>query len=865
MLRNKLFALLIILSMLLSLSSCSNQNAVQKTVQPLSIYVMDYDMYMEEAVKTFNDAQKVQAIEAKTFFSDQHEAFASELQAGLSSGGGPDIIAFPTYIIPNLSKYIKNGSLCDLNTLIADGSGLDLSQYNQQVLDAGVVNGGRYFIPLSYTLDILCTTQDTLENLDVSPDQSFLSLDDLGRMADRISPDSGKFLMDEYDILSSGYGGTLQALYGNTGLDTAGLSTLMDQYKTLSDKLFPASQIAGTAPQDMSRRLKDGEVALLNTQILNFKALPEPYSAFKSEVVPEICAAVPGNGQNEAVARPFQVVAINAHCKDKKKAMAFVSHLLSKDMQAYAYMNGFPVNKAAYDTARETFLKSTPQSGGITQTSSVEKLVQEIDDLMKGELLCALMDNDAAVILYEELEAFRKGGITSLEAAQNMDRRLAEYRDKALDVVKASETLKPVEGENVQKLTIQYMDYDYATKNAIRAFMEKRKDVSIESKTYANSDYDAYVTKLTTAIMAGEGPDILYFNPQIFNSLNKTVATGVFTDLDALIARDNTFKDLDLNANAMKAGIYDGKRYFIPVRYQLPVMVSTQGMLEKNGISIDDKWTLDDLRNIVLDYASATGNRYFFSAQVSFNLLLQSCGMDFIDYDARKSHFQSQEFIELLKVYKDIYPFIMPADDPAMGELPAESMQNNRYVVDVSFSLSPEQLYIWNAIYSEVLGESQVLLPFPTLKPGEGRPIRIMNVAAINETCKNKQAALDFIEELLSLDIQSALDKHGNSNLTLGMPVNREALRKDLEYFTSPSCQVGVLSTGTRSFSPLAIPENLASRFNALNNSISVPVSRDQAIKNMIDEGVQSFIEGKRTAEQAAKDIDDKVNLFLNE
>lgn len=115
------------------------------------------------------------------------------------------------------------------------------------------------------------------------------------------------------------------------------------------------------------------------------------------------------------------------------------------------------------------------------------------------------------------------------------------------------------------------------------------------------------------------------------------------------------------------------------------------------------------------------------------------------------------------------------------------------------------------------------------------------------------------------MDIQSALDKHGNSNLTMGLPVNREAMDKDLKYFTSSSCERGTIYDGTRDYTPRAIPESLALRLDTLNNSISSPANRDQAINKMINEGVQSYIEGKRTVEQAAKDIDDKVNLFLNE
>ena len=860
--------LVVILTLIISSMSCSSQNTEKETTEPLSIYMLEYDNYLKDAISSFNNSGKTKAIEEKTFFNDQYEEYSKQLQAELSSGGGPDIIAIPADLLPNLSKYVKKGSFYDLNELIRNDKEFKPGDYNEQIMNSGVVNDGRYFMPISYTLDTLFTTKEILDENNLDTNKTFLSLDDLASMAASFTAKesgNGKYLMDEFGIFTFGISGLTDALYGQANPDTAGIAQMMDKYKSLSGALYPSSQLTRYGGNEFSKRLKNGEVAYLSYPVGGFRMLADPYSAFESEVVPEICALSFGNGGKSVSTRPYEIVAINANCKDKEKAYKFIKLLLSKEMQTSSYIYGLPVNTAAYEAQKEEFIKSSQSTGGVKNSESIEKLAQELDELVKGQISCGLTDADALSIMYGEFLAFQNGEKSSGDAADSMRQKLSEYRDKGFDVAKATESAPSAEAEDIPVLTIQYMDYDLAVKNAIRSFSEKQQDVKIESEVFSNNSYEEYITKLTTGIMAGEGPDILYYRPQIFNSLRKTMSTGVFCDLNELIANDDTFKELDLNDAALESGVYEGKRYYLPLRYQLPLLVSTKGILDKNGIAINDNWTLDDFKKTVLDYANGSGNRYFFSYSMNFILLLDGCGMDFIGYETRTSHFQSQEFIDIMKLYKDIFPYIMPYDDATGSELPAVLMQNSNFVMDANSRFSPEQAYMENSIYKDVLGEEPVLYSFPTAGDGSGRSVRIGNVASINAACKNKQQALDFIEELLSESVQMAIDQYGNSNITLGLPINQKALSKDLDYFVNRTSEGGTIGTATRTFTPIPLPESLSKRITDLCNGITGTQGRDQAVNSIINEAVQNFIDGKRTAEQAAKDIDDKVTLFLNE
>jgi len=469
---------------------------------------------------------------------------------------------------------------------------------------------------------------------------------------------------------------------------------------------------------------------------------------------------------------------------------------------------------------------------------------------------------------------FTGGSRSSVETVAVMEQKISEYREKPIEI--SEEILAQIRetGEELPVLTVWHMEYDRSVKNAIRAFSEKRNDVRIESLACPAGSYEEGVLRMSAEIMSGEGPDIVFFTQTMFNSLYKTMESGAFCDLNPLIDNDDTFGSLDLNRAVLDSAVYRGKRYFIPLRYSLPLLISTRSILEENGVSISDDWTLEDMKNIMHDFAANAGERHFFSYAISFESFVNFCGKKFVDYENSQSFFHSEEFISLLELYKEIHPYITPYSEVPTAERPEDSMKNNRFVMDLDTRLSPEELMMSNSIYNAILGEDMVLYPFPTMDGGTERPVIILNAVAVNQNCRNKEAALDFIEELLSTDIQAAHDKYGNSNNVSGLPVNHEAFRRDLDFAvykadTEGAMLISSISSGsssiTRSFPMLRLPEDLAARMNQLAENVVVMPIRDNALAEIIGEGFMSFIEGRSTAEQTARDIDEKVRLFLSE
>ena len=891
MLLKKLKLIAMILSMLLISASCADpnkdkeadENDVPQGDSSISVYCREYSDYsIQDAIDIFN-AGEYGTIKLKVFEykPDDYYELNRQLEIELAAGEGPDLILVSHNEQTHLLKLIQSGAFCDLNELMKDDAEFNPAEYNKNVLECGVVDGIRYFLPLSFNIDnLLYTTKQNLEGNQITIDGRYISYEDLAGMVEssnRKHAGEDRYLLDGFstDCLDS----SANLLDPGFTLDHTQTVKFLAQFKLINSSAFfkPERKLITSEPYPA---FTEGKSVFAMRLAYGFPSLVSVYEGFKSEVVPEIFVITPESGSRTANIQPGRLVAINKNCANRKAAYEFIKILMSKEIQRYIYPS-FPINKAAYEEQKNAILldpnwriidKKMPTAektypNGIGNRESMEHIISQFDEILAGDLSFNFLDTYASRIIWEETVSVYLGEKTPEEAAGSMQQNLTDYLNGDIrDYVEAATptpTPTSSQDKDIPVLTIQYTDIDHAVENAIKAFNEKRQDVRIEGTVYPNSSREEYINKLTTGIMAGEGPDIIYYDNYIFNSLYKTASTGVFCDLNEIIANDDTFKNLDLNDRVLDAGVFDGKRYSIPLRYEFPLLMTTQGILGRNGIGINNSnWTIDEFKRIAMSYAKDTGNKYFINSNFIFNLIVNGCGIDFVDYEAKTANLNSPEFIRLMEFYKDIHPYLSTFETES-NSTPEDMLRNGTILMDCDFIQSPESLWYSNSYYSEILGEEPLLYPIPSMINGWDIPVSTMYGVSVNQECKNKQAALDFIEELLSEDIQEDMSRR--VNFFIGFPVNNKALQEELKYYQSASAAGSGISRKNRNYTSVSMSESLASRITELTGRACAGPELDQVIYNIISDGLRSYLDGKRTAEQAAKDINNKVNLFLNE
>jgi hypothetical protein len=85
---------------------------------------------------------------------------------------------------------------------------------------------------------------------------------------------------------------------------------------------------------------------------------------------------------------------------------------------------------------------------------------------------------------------------------------------------------------------------------------------------------------------------------------------------------------------------------------------------------------------------------------MNFRKIIDWSGISFIDYGAKKSKFNSGEFIELLEIYKDIEPAISP-EEPEKTKL-ALRLMNDGKIVMITDYITPFRLGGEYSAYNEV-------------------------------------------------------------------------------------------------------------------------------------------------------------------
>lgn len=141
---------------------------------------------------------------------------------------------------------------------------------------------------------------------------------------------------------------------------------------------------------------------------------------------------------------------------------------------------------------------------------------------------------------------------------------------------------------------------NYQAKQAAESFEAEHENwvVQIEVIPTDPSEREIYLQQLRTQIMSGDGPDI-YLLPTgssltsdsptehsqenllteiavepLFSDVTQTMKNGVFADISSYYDADMNLNTATLNPDIMDAGVVDGSRYVLPLRYTMPLLLT---------------------------------------------------------------------------------------------------------------------------------------------------------------------------------------------------------------------------------------------------------------------------------------------------
>lgn len=398
----RVLALGLSLLMLFSLAACTVQPGEDyaefvppEETDTLVVYEHPLLSYlMDNAVTLFKRKYPDVNVEYRRYSFEQYEERNTTLKAELAAGEGPDIL-LDTNLDFDLStvKAMENGVYADLAPFFAWDEEIDLADYNEAALNAGMYKGRRYMVPLSFQTMIWITTKENLDEagLDIEGGrQDFEKVMDMLRAYHQKNP-AWHLLINERSAvqflsLFIPYSGvkTLNIEDRKILLDTEEYRSIVDAYKDLfyeDDWANPAY-----APQY--------GFGLTNHDLLfqwsyDLRNIADLYSVLKSTQRPVLVTCPSFDGQ--VTGRPDVMAFIREGSPNQLNAWRFLKILLSEEFQSEIrnYEIELPVLRSAAK-AKLTYLFTniyTPETwtseyGVMTRAEVTEEEIDAILDMV---------------------------------------------------------------------------------------------------------------------------------------------------------------------------------------------------------------------------------------------------------------------------------------------------------------------------------------------------------------------------------------------------------------------------------------------------------------------------------------------------
>ena len=416
----------------------------------------------------------------------------------------------------------------------------------------------------------------------------------------------------------------------------------------------------------------------------------------------------------------------------------------------------------------------------------------------------------------------------------------------------------PADVKDRQVITLGMVGSDWRIKGQAIQFNKTNDEykISLISYTSDSGDYSEGVTKLNTDIASGNVPDIVLLDDSM--PIDSYISKGLFEDLLPLIEKDEEIEKDDLMPNVIEALSTNGKLYQITPSYYIRTLVAKTA-----DVGEDRGWTMDEAMQIWDSKGEGVEFLTGMSRSELLEVYMSVAGSQFVDYTSGECSFDSegfQKFLEFLSRFPEELTEDYYSDEYWNSY---DSFWRNGQVLT-----QQEYFYELRSIsYAEqgTFGEPITLIGFPS-SDGDGSAIVPVMRLAISSKSNNVDAAWQFVRTYLLEDYQ---------NDTTGFPMSMKVLDKraqeamerpyylndngEKEYYDD-TYMIGDLEITIEPMTQEEVDKNIE-----ILKSFTNVAKSDSTILNIITEEAEPYFSGQKTAEEVAKIIQNRAQIYLRE
>ena len=417
-----------------------------------------------------------------------------------------------------------------------------------------------------------------------------------------------------------------------------------------------------------------------------------------------------------------------------------------------------------------------------------------------------------------------------------------------------------------------YLDYD--VQDMVVNFNRSNDKYRIEVRDYSEYNnekdgWDAGQTKLNTEIMAGNIPDILCLNNLNYTQL---ASKGILEDLYPYIDADKELNRSDFFPNVLQAMEVNGKLCCTVAGFYINSAIGSSRI-----VGDTPGWTYDELEEAL---ASMPEGCDVFDRYVTRYDILNTClaldMADFVDWGTGKCSFDSEQFTDLLE-FAAKFPaeFDWENYDYSMEQSTEDRLSQGKQLLVQTAAFSIEDIFYNN--YTQFLGGEITYIGYPTMH-GTGNMISFDSSGyAMSSKSEHKDAVWEFLRVFFTEEYQSkgymlpsridVFDSKAEKAMTVEYQKdenNNYLLDEAGEKM--PIARYSMWNERTGQVEELyALTQEQVDQIRELIETTTKVADYDQSIMGIVGEQAEAFFQGQKSAQDVAKLIQSKANIYVNE
>ncbi len=415
-------------------------------------------------------------------------------------------------------------------------------------------------------------------------------------------------------------------------------------------------------------------------------------------------------------------------------------------------------------------------------------------------------------------------------------------------------------------IPVEMVNFDLVVSSTVQrtegsAFSANLPSEADDESVWIDLPFENYLKAINTGLMSGEGFDIIDMSGvEYYKYVNK----DMLVNFDDLIANDPIFNIDEYDTKILDLYRSENGLFVMPLSYNHTCWAVDNALLKELNIIIDDEtWTWNDILPIAEKMAQAreaglTG-KYPFTNTVGFipsaAIFSKANGMFgyFIDEESKTARFSTREFIDFLELFQTLggERYVHPSTEIGRGGYYST-------IEDGFFAFCYLKNYDMRAFKDRF--QEYRLLKRPSIAEGYEQPAFLSGrIYAINKNSPHIEEAWQFIKILLSKEMQDTIGRSG-ANTYRGFPVRldsksglaayMEELNKRDEIWNSYKSRIEQ--------SDIDYIDRYIAGLNAATHS-------DYNLSTMVRMEADKYFSGKKSAQDVAQTIQDKVEVYLGE